>query len=269
MAASEKSSSTWSRTPEYSRSVGEATYDRIGVGYGEVRRPDPRIAARIEEALGDARSVLNVGAGTGSYEPGGREVTAVEPSAEMIAQRPAGSAPVVQASAEELPFEDGSFDAAMAVLTVHHWADAGAGLREMRRVARQRVLVVAFDPSALVDLWITRDYFPEMLRLKRRSPGSGEQLAAILEGARSEPLPVPRDCHDLFFAALWARPEMLFDEEVVRPMWVWQSISEEARQEGRERLAGDLESGAWDERYGHLREMEELDVGLRLVIAEL
>jgi ubiquinone/menaquinone biosynthesis C-methylase UbiE len=249
--------------------VSGPAYDEIGRGYGAVRLGDRRIAARIETALGDAQTVLNVGAGTGSYEPADRQVTAVEPSAEMIAQRPAGSAPVVQASAEDLPFGDNSFDAAMAILTVHHWADVGAGLSEMRRVTRQRILIVAFDPAALADFWITRDYFPEMLGLKRRSSGSGEELAKALPGASSAPIPVPRDCSDHFFAALWARPEMLFDEAVVRPMWVWQSISEEARRSGRERLAADLESGEWDQRYGHLREMRELDVGLRLVVAEL
>jgi ubiquinone/menaquinone biosynthesis C-methylase UbiE len=233
-----------------------------------VRRPDPRIAAQIDAALGDARSVLNVGAGTGSYEPEEREVTAVEPSAEMIGQRPAGAAPAVQASAEDLPFPDDSFDAAMAVLTAHHWADLDAGLAEMRRVCRGRIVIVAFDPEALADLWIARDYFPEMLSLKRRAGASSGGLMARLPGSTSAPIPVPRDCSDLFFAALWARPEMLFDEEVMQPMWVWQSISEEARSGGRERLTADLESGAWDERHGHLRERPELDVGLRLVLSQ-
>ena len=195
-------------------------------------------------------------------------MTAVEPSAEMIAQRPPGAAPVVQANAEELPFADDSFDAAMAVLTVHHWADLDAGLRELRRVTRQRILIVAFDPGALASLWITRDYFPEMLELKRRSPVTSAELARMLSTARSVPIPVARDCTDHFFAALWARPEMLFDEEVVRPMWVWQSISETARRKGRKRLAADLKSGAWEERYGSLRGKQELDVGLRLVISE-
>ena len=245
-----------------------AAYDQLGRGYGDVRRPDPRIAAHIEAALGDARTVLNVGAGTGSYEPADREVTAVEPSGEMIAQRSAGSAPVVQASAEDLPFDDDSFDAAMAVLTVHHWADLEAGLKEVRRVTRQRFLIVAFDPSALANLWITRDYFPEMLGLKRQSPVESTELASMLAATTSSSIPVPRDCTDHFFAALWARPEMLFEEEVVGPMWVWQSISEATRREGRERLAADLESGAWDQRYGHLRKRQELDVGLRLVVSE-
>ncbi len=242
-----------------------APYDRLGRGYSRVRRPDRRIAARIDAALGAARTVLNVGAGTGSYEPQDREVTAVEPSTEMIGQRLPGSAPVVQASAEELPFEDRSFDAAMAVLTVHHWADLGAGLAELRRVSRERLVIVTFDPEALTELWIPRDYFPEMLALKRRAGATSVALAEQLAGATIEPIPVPRDCTDLFFAALWARPEKLFDEEVLKPMWVWQSISEEARRSGRERLRADLESGAWEERYGHLRELPSLDVGLRLV----
>jgi SAM-dependent methyltransferase len=246
-----------------------ATYDRLGRGYSDFRRSDPLIAARIEAALGDARTVLNVGAGTGSYEPADRGLTAVEPSAEMIAQRPAGAAPVVRASAESLPFGDGSFDAAMTVLSAHHWGDLGAGLREMRRVARLRVLIVTFDSEALETLWITADYFPEMLRLQRPSGAGSRDLVAALPGATSSPVPVPRDCADHFFAALWARPELLFEEEIVRPMWVWQGISEESRRQGRERLAADLADGTWERRYGHLRALDELDVGLRLVTCEL
>jgi SAM-dependent methyltransferase len=249
--------------------MSRSTYDRIGRGYANTRRGDPRIAARIEAALGEARSVLNVGAGTGSYEPADREVTAVEPSAEMIGQRPAGAAPVVQASAESLPFDDDSFDAATAILTAHHWAGLDAGLNEMQRVARERVVMVTFDPEALESLWITADYFPEMLTLRRPSGASSHNLMKGLPMATSSPLPVPRDCTDHFFAALWARPELLFDNEVVQPMWVWQSISEESRRIGRERLGADLKSGAWEKRYGHLREMDELDVGLRLVVSEI
>jgi SAM-dependent methyltransferase len=249
--------------------MSDSAYDRIGRGYATIRRGDRRIAARIEAAVGGARSVLNVGAGAGSYEPAGREVTAVEPSAEMIAQRPAGAAPVVQAKAESLPFEDDSFDAAMAVLTAHHWDDLNAGLSEMSRVARQRLVIVTFDPEALENLWITADYFPEMLTLRRPSGASSRNLATMLPRATSSPLPVPRDCTDHFFAALWARPELLFEAEVVRPMWVWQSISEDSRRAGTERLAADLQSGAWEERYGHLRGIDELDVGLRLVVSEI
>lgn len=244
-----------------------ATYDRIGGGYRNVREPDLRIAARIDTALGDARTVVNLGAGTGSYEPADRDVTAVEPSAAMIAQRPAGSAPVVQASAEALPFEDDSFDAAMAVLTVHHWTDLAAGLAEMRRVARRRLLIVTFDPEPLRDLWIHREYFPTMLELQSDRT-SGRRLAAELPAGRNVTVPVPRDCTDHFFAALWGRPELFFDEEIVGPMWVWNRLSEEEKASGRARLAADLESGGWQERHGDLLRAAELDVGLRLVIAE-
>lgn len=246
-----------------------AAYDQIGVGYSAHRRADRRIASRIDDGLGDARSVLNVGAGAGSYEPSHREVTAVEPSAEMIAQRPLGAAPVVQASAESLPFDDDSFDAGLAVLTAHHWVDLNAGLDEMLRIARKRIVMVTFDSEALEDLWITADYFPEMLDLQRPSGASSRKLMERLPGASSSPIPVPRDCTDHFFAALWARPELLFEDEVVRPMWVWQSISEESRRAGRERLAADLQTGAWEERHGHMRKREELDVGLRLLVCEL
>jgi SAM-dependent methyltransferase len=248
--------------------VTEAAYDEIGQGYSKVRQPDPRIAMRIEAALGEAQTVLNVGAGAGSYEPTDRELTAVEPSAEMIAQRPAGSAPVVQASAEELPFDDDSFDAAIAVSTIHHWPDLEAGLAELRRVARQRIALVTFDPGILSELWIFRDYFPGMLRSEwRRS--SSDRVVAELPASTSSPLWVPRDCTDHFFAALWGRPELFLEAEVVQPRWGWQRLSEEARQEGRDRLTADLKSGAWDERYGYLREKPELDVGLRLVVSEL
>lgn len=249
--------------------VSQPAYDRIGRGYANTRRGDPRIAAQIDSALREARSVLNVGAGAGSYEPTDREVAAVEPSGEMIAQRPPGAAPVVQGRAESLPFEDDSFDAAMAVLTAHHWPDLKAGLREMRRVARQRVVVVTFDSEALESLWISADYFPEMLELGRPSGASSGNLVTMLPAATSSPIPVPRDCEDHFFAALWARPELFFDEEVVRPMWVWQSISEESKRAGRKRLAADLESGAWEQSYGYLRRKGELDVGLRLVVSDL
>jgi len=175
----------------------------------------------------------------------------------------------VQASAEALPFEADSFDAALAVLTVHHWADLEAGLAEMRRVTRQRLVIVTFDPEALAELWIVRDYFPGMLGLKRQSPITSGGLAARLPRASVLPLPVPRDCGDHFFAALWARPEMLFDDRVMRPMWVWNRLSEEERRDGRERLAADLASGAWEQRNGRLLELDELDVGLRIVVSEL
>ena len=247
----------------------EITYDRIGVGYSEIRQPDPRIAAHIESALGDARTVLNVGAGTGSYESTDREVTAVEPSAEMIAQRPSGSAPVVQASAEDLPFADDSFDAAMAIITVHHWTDLAAGLAEMTRVARRRVAVLTFDPVPLAKLWLVRDYFPRTLEIHGDAMPPIAELAGMLPDATVEAVPVPRLCEDGFFCALWDRPEMHLDPQVRRASSVWHLMPPEETERGLEALRADLESGVWEEHHGHLRSSAELDVGLRLVVSEL
>ena len=240
-------------------------YDRIGVGYREVRRPDPRIAARIEAALGDARTVLNVGAGTGSYEPAEREVTAVEPSRVMIAQRPAGGAPAVQARAEDLPFEDGSFDAAMALVTVHHWPDPIAGVTEMVRVSRRRVAVLSFDPAPMESLWLC-EYFPRAWEIHRDSmPPVAELAAAMGPGATIEPVPIPSLCADGFFCALWDRPELHLDPDVRRASSVWHVMTAEQIEDGLTALRADLESGAWDERYGELRKAAELDVGMRLL----
>jgi SAM-dependent methyltransferase len=245
------------------------TYDRTGVGYAAVRRGDPRIAARVEAALGDARTVLNVGAGTGSYEPADRAVTAVEPSSTMIEQRPPGSAPVIQGRAEELPFGDASFDAAMAMITVHHWSDLGAGLGEMTRVARDRAVVLSFDPAPLEGLWFL-DYFPRALDIHSGFMPPLEEIAEGLGGARVEAVPLPRRCSDGFFFALWDRPEMQLDPEVRRGSTIWHVMEPELIEDGLERLRADLESGTWDERHGHLREeTEELDLGMRLVVADL
>lgn len=245
------------------------TYDRIGVGYSAVRQPEPRIAARLEAALQDATTVLNVGAGTGSYEPGHREVTAVEPSREMIAQRPPDSAPVVDGVAESLPFDDGSFDAAMAIITVHHWSDVHAGLGEMLRVARQRVVVLTFDPAPAEELWLVRDYFPGALEYHAKAMPPVAELTAALPNASVEVIPVPRNCADGFFIGIWDRPEMHLDPDVRRASSCWHAMPQGETDAGLARLAADLESGRWDERNGHLRSQPELDVGLRLVTAEL
>src|SRR6266700_2338434 len=199
-------------------------YDSIGATYAVTRRTEPRIAARIWAALGDARTVLNVGAGTGSYEPTGRDVTAVEPSALMRAQRPADAAPCVAAAAESLPFEDQSFDAAMAVSTVHHWQNPIAGLREMRRVAR-RVVVFTHDTSDIgwhQRFWLTRDYLPEVADLLVGRPSVTELARAI--GARIEPVLIPWDCADGFLEAYWRRPEAYLAEHVRRGMSVWAAV---------------------------------------------
>ncbi len=243
-------------------------YDAIGWGYAQRRRPDPRIHAALAEALGGARSVLNVGAGTGSYEPGDRVVCAAEPSAVMIAQRPTGSAPAVRARAEALPFAAHSFDAVLAVLTLHHWTDRAGGLGECARVARERVVLLTFDAGA-GGFWLIQDYFPEFLELDRRQFPPMEQYGAMFgAGARVEirPLPVPRDCVDGFLGAYWARPEAYLDPQVRS------SISSFARLStghGLERLAADLASGAWHDRHGHLLDADALDLGYRIVIAHL
>jgi SAM-dependent methyltransferase len=237
-------------------------YDRIGTSYTVTRQPDARIAAAIERALGDARTVVNVGAGAGGYEPPGREVVAVEPSETMIAQRPAGAARVVRASAEDLPFADGQFDAAMGVLTDHHWSDRAGGLREMRRVARRAVLFT-WDRRRVYDFWLVRDYLGEFGRAVEGGMDIDE-IAAHLGGARIEPVPIPHDCSDGFLGAYWRRPEAYLDPGVRANISVFAQI--DAR-EAVERLERDLRSGAWHERNGHLLELAELDLGYRLLIA--
>lgn len=248
--------------------VSDPVYDQIGIGYSAIRRPEPRIATRIEAALGDAESVLNVGAGGGSYEPAGRNVTAVEPSQTMIAQRPPGSAPVVQGFAEDLPFGDDSFDAVMAMITVHHWRDLAGGLAEMERVARRRVIVLTFDPASAKDLWLG-NYFPAALKYHAVTMPPIDELTTMLPGASVEPVPIPSNCADGFFLGIWDRPEMHLDPEVRRASSVWHAMSDDEVERGLTKLAADLESGRWDEHNGRLREAAELDVGLRLVTAEL
>lgn len=249
--------------------MSETAYDRMGIGYSAVRRPEPRISVRIEAAFGDADSVLNVGAGTGSYEPADREVTAIEPSREMIAQRPPGSAPVIQGFAEDLPFEDGSFDAAMALITVHHWGDLEAGLAEMVRVARQRVIVLTFTPVPPEEHWMRRDYFPGILDFHTRVMPPIEDLTALLPNASVEPVPIPSGCTDGFWLAIWDRPEMHLDPDIRRASSSWHQMPADEVEHGLAKLQADLESGRWDKRNGHLRETPQLDVGLRLVTAEL
>jgi SAM-dependent methyltransferase len=244
---------------------GGQLYDTIGATYTVTRRTEPRIAARIWAALGDARTLLNVGAGTGSYEPSGRDVTAVEPSAVMRAQRPAGAAPCLAATAESLPFEDQSFDAAMAVSTVHHWQDPIAGLREMRRVAR-RVVVLTHDASdtGWRRFWLTRDYLPEFADLLAGRPSLAEQARAI--GARTEPVLIPWDCVDGFFEAYWRRPGAYLDDQVRRGVSVWARVGPEAEQRAVRSLRADLVSGRWAERNHDLTALDAADLGLRLLV---
>ena len=242
-------------------------YDAIGATYTVTRRTEPRIAEQVWAALGDARTVLNVGAGAGSYEPPGLDVTAVEPSAVMRAQRPAGAAPCIAGSAEDLPFDDQSFDAAMAFSTVHHWQDPIAGLREMRRVAR-RVVVFTFDSSDTGwrrRFWLTRDYLPEVADLLVGRPSLTEMARAI--GARMEPVLIPWDCADGFFEAYWRRPEAYLDEHVRRGISVWARVGPHAEQRAVHSLRDDLASGRWAERNRDLVNLDAAELGLRLLIA--
>ena len=239
-------------------------YDTIGATYTVTRRTEPRIAEQVWAALGDAQTVLNVGAGTGSYEPPGLDVTAVEPSAVMRAQRPAGAAPCVDATAESLPFEDQSFDAAMAFSTVHHWQDPIAGLREMQRVAR-RVVVFTCDASDPDRFWLNRDCLREYAGLWAGRPSLTELARAI--GARTEPVLVPWDCADGFYEAYWRRPEAYLDEHVRRGMSIWARVGPDAEQRAVHSLRDDLASGRWAERNRDLVDLDAAELGLRLLIA--
>lgn len=241
----------------------EAIYDGLALaeGYAIRRRPEPRIASAILSALGDAQTVINVGAGTGSYEPTDRIVQAVEPSVLMIGQRAQDAAPCVQASAESLPFDAKTFDAAMAVLTIHHWSDWRAGLREMRRVARRRIVLLTFDVDAS-NFWLTRDYFPSLMDLDRRIMPRLADMADELGAFHVAPVPVPHDCVDGFLGAFWRRPHLYLDPIVRRSMSSFSRIDAE---DGLKRLAVDLENGAWRERYADLLALEEMDIGYRLL----
>jgi ubiquinone/menaquinone biosynthesis C-methylase UbiE len=240
-------------------------YEKIGVNYANYRRPDPRIAAAIANALGDAKTLVNIGAGAGSYEPKDRNVIAVEPSETMIRQRRPGAAPVVCASAMALPFRDGAFEAATALLTVHHWPDPMRGLAEMTRVAK-RCVVFSWEPSTHVS-WLTRDYFPE-IRVHDRL--AFPLIADFYRRAFTEfeivTVPVPHDCLDGFLEAYWRRPEAYFDPGVRRAISAFARIPD--ARPGLAKLKSDLADGTWMKRNGHLMELDALDLGYRLVIAE-
>jgi SAM-dependent methyltransferase len=241
-------------------------YDTIGATYTVTRRTEPRIAEQVWAALGDAETVLNVGAGTGSYEPPDRHVLAVEPSALMRSHRRREAASCVAGSAERLPFSDRSFDAAMAFSTIHHWQDPMGGLREMRRVAR-RVVVFAFDMSDADRFWLTRDYLPEFAALRGcRVLASLSELARAI-GARMEPVPIPWDCADGFLVAYWRRPEAYLDEEVRRGMSVWAAVGPDTEARAVRRLRDDLASGRWAERNRDLVDLVAAELGARLLVA--
>lgn len=239
-----------------------AIYDEIGRTYASTRRPDPRIEAAVRTVVGDARTVVNVGAGAGSYEPP-QTVLAVEPSAAMIAQRPPGAARAVQAAAEHIPLPDGACDAALAVLTIHHWADPARGVSELRRVAR-RVVILTWDPDYAEAFWLVRDYLPESASFDRGRMPSIAQVRGWLGGAEVTPVPVPYDCVDGFFGAFWRRPEAYLDPRVRAGMSNLARLGAPVER-AVAALRADLASGAWHERNRALLRLEELDLGYRLL----
>ena len=244
-------------------------YETIGRSYAATRREDPRIAWRIHEALGDARSVVNVGAGTGSYEPVDRYVIAVEPSDVMAEQRPPSRVPAIRASAGELPLRDRSVDAAMAVLTLHHWDDAQErGVRELRRVARDRVVILTYDASVSGRMWLMADYLPEVAALDERIFPSPDALTGWLGGAvEVQTLPISRDTSDWMLGSFWAHPERVLDERARANTSGFARMPDDVVQRVVSSLRRDLEDGSWDARHGELRTLDEHDVGLRLIVA--
>ena len=240
-------------------------YDRIGVEYARTRRADVRIARAIAAALAGAGSIVNVGSGTGSYEPADREVVAVEPSTTMIGQRAPSAAPVVRAVAESLPFGAGAFQASLSVLSLHHWSDWRTGLRELVRVSRRRVVLMTWDPESQ-GFWLMTDYFPEMLAADRlRFPTLGA-LRSELGEIEATPIPIPHDCADGFLGAYWRRPRAYLDPQVRRGI---SSMAAETSAAGLARLGHDLASGAWERRHGHLLGRDTLEMGYRLVTASV
>jgi SAM-dependent methyltransferase len=240
-------------------------YDAIGTRYTTTRREDPRIRSAIHAALGDARTLLNVGAGAGSYEPRDREVTALDPSPVMIAHRPSTAAPAVLGRAESLPFDDSSFDAVMAVLSDHHWEDRARGMRELCRVARRRVVLFTWDQRLAQEFWLTRDYLPAFTRLPRLA---FEDLAECCDDLRTKPFPIPHDCRDGFYHAFWRRPEAYLEEQVRAGISVFARLGDADIATMVSSLRADLQSGKWKQRNASLLELEELDLGYRVVIAE-
>ena len=249
-------------------SAGDADYAAIGASYARYRRPDARIAARVSRALGAARTVLNVGAGAGSYEPADRQVTPVEPSASMRAQRPAGLVPALDATAEDLPFADDSFDAAMTTFSVHQWGDLRAGLREVRRVTRGPVVILTCDPGRLRRFWLA-EYAPEVLDTEAVRYPSVAALSAGLGGpVASAVVPVPLNCTDGFNEAYYGRPEALLDPAARLSCSAWSFVGAAVHDRFTADLSRDLADGTWDDRHGHLRTLAAFDGSLILVTSQ-
>jgi SAM-dependent methyltransferase len=247
-------------------SAGDADYGRIGGGYASYRQPDPELAAAIHAALGAAKTVLNIGAGAGSYEPTDLEVTAVEPSAEMRAQRPEHLAEAIDATAESLPFEDQTFDAAMASFTVHQWSDLTKGLAEVRRVTRGPVVVLTADPALLQRFWLY-DYAPEVIDTEARRYPPIDRIAAALGGGEARLLPIPLNCTDGFGEAYYGRPERLLDPGARKANSAWSFVAPEVHERFEQELGRDLADGTWDAKYGHLRTQRHFEGSLVMIVS--
>jgi SAM-dependent methyltransferase len=245
-------------------------YERIGHAYARTRREDPIIRERIERALGDARSVVNVGAGAGSYEPEGRHVVAIEPSDTMAAQRPRELAPAIRASAGNLPLRDGSVDAAMTILSLHHWdEEQERGVREMRRVASQRVVILTYDIRVSNEMWLMKDYFPEVAELDQRIFPPPERIIEWLDGkASASVVPITCDTPDWHLGSFWAHPERVLDEGARNATSGFARAEPEVVNRVVAAVRRDLADGTWDARYGHLRKLREYDGGLRLIVTD-
>lgn len=244
-------------------------YDRIGVGYATTRREDPRLAAAIADALGPGSSVVNVGAGAGSYEPTDRHVIAIEPSDEMARQRPPDRVPAIRAFAHDLPLRTDAVDAALAVLTVHHWDEGQvAGIREMRRVARGPVVIVTIDAERSGEMWLMADYLPEVAELDRRIFPALAQLQDWLgPDTTVTPYPVPADTPDWTLLSFWAHPERVLDPAARAGTSGFARMPDAVVDRVVTNVARDLTDGTWNARHGNLRTLHALDVGLRIVVS--
>lgn len=246
-----------------------ARYDEIGGNYSTYRREDRRLLALISDALGDAQTVVNVGAGAGSYEPRDRHVIAVEPSDVMAAQRGVDRPPAIKAGAEKLPLRDQSADAAMSVLSLQHWGDAQrTGVLEMRRVARRTVVIATYDARVSASWWLTADYFPEAAERDRATFPDPEIIADWLGGARINVVPVPIDITDWMMGSYWAHPERVLDAGARSATSAFAQEDEATVNRVVDAVRSDLNDGSWDRKYGAIRALTTFDTGLRLIVAK-
>jgi hypothetical protein len=249
--------------------AGDFDYDTHGIQYSRLRRTEPRIAAMVYAALGEARTVVNVGAGAGSYEPRDRHVIPIEPSAAMRAQRPAHLAPAIDGRAEALPLDDASVDAAMSTLSVHQWRDWRGGLRQMRRVSRGPVVVMTFDGDEINRFWLA-EYCPEVVDAEKGRFPAIEEIGRVLGGRmRVEKVPIPIDCVDGFTEAYYARPTAFLDPRVRGAQSAWGFVSQEVQERFVRALRADLDSGEWERKHGHLRQQLVFWGALRLIVSEV